>query len=240
MPQNFHYLNEMRMDELRDPSQYIFFLPVGISEGHGRHLPIGTDTIQAEYVTAKVAERLSYISVIAPTLHYGHCRETSPLPGTLSISFDTLQRVTYDILDHACAQGFERLVLISGHAGRTHMAALKLACERSVDEHNVSILLLSDYDFAYDFKGDLVPETDGHGGEIETARVLDIRGDLVREDRPSAAVEYPRFQVMKDPAAYFSEGVIGDPGPATKEEGKRINEYVIDSIVELLEATWQP
>lgn len=241
MTRECYHLNEMSMDEvqeLEDIDDKVLFFPIGISEGHGSHLPVGTDTFQGEYITEKVAEKVDDISIIAPTLNYGHCRATSSLPGSMSISFDSLRNTIEDILTSGVEMGFERIVMISGHAGSSHMMALRLAAEKVVDEEEAIIMVLSDYDFAYDFKGEDVPDTDGHGGEIETSRVLDIRPDLVEKEernRPKEEVSYPRFLIIDDHSKYLTNGMRGDATRATKEDGKKINEYVIENITKEIE-----
>ncbi|MFW6305517.1 MAG: creatininase family protein [Candidatus Saliniplasma sp.] len=229
---SIRYFNEMHMDDFSNSDELMFFLPIGISEGHGKHLPVGTDTYQAEYVVERVAEKIDKKSVIGPVLNYGHCRATSNLPGTLSISFDSLRSIVYDILKGVCKNGFEKIIVISGHAGTTHMTALKLASKKIIEEFDVKIMLLSDYELAYELKGEKVSENDGHGGEIETSRMMDIRSQLVDEDRDSADVEYPRFLIIKDYNEYLSQGMRGNAQEASAEEGREINDYVIDGIIE--------
>lgn len=235
MKEGYRYFNDMTMEELKDPSEYLLLLPLGISEGHGKHLPAGTDTFQSEFVVERVAEKSDKDCIIAPVLNYGHCRATAHLPGTVSISFDSLRHTVKDILTSLAEQGFKDLVLISGHAGSSHMMALRLAVEDVMEEHDIEVLLLSDYYYAYDFKGEDVPDTDGHGGEVETSRILDIAPELVKDDRPKTIVEYPKHKVIADYSHYLTDGMRGDAGGATKEEGKKINEYVIDQIVQLIE-----
>ncbi|MGM0404514.1 MAG: creatininase family protein [Thermoplasmatota archaeon] len=231
MDKSVKYFNEMHMDDFSNSKDLLFFLPVGISEGHGKHLPVGTDTYQADYMVERVAEKIGKKSVIGPTLNYGHCRATSDLPGTLSISFDSLRNIVYDILKGVCKNGFEKIIVISGHAGATHMTALRLSAEKIIDEFDVKIMLLSDYELAYELKGEKVSETDGHGGELETSRMMDIKGHLVDEDRPSNEVHYPRFRVIKNYKKYLTEGMRGNAKKATKEEGSEINDYVIQGII---------
>ena len=45
----------------------------------------------------------------------------------------------------------------------------------------------------------------------------------------------PRFEVVPDPERYFASGVMGDPTIASAEKGERINKYVIEQIVKLVE-----
>lgn len=238
MAEKVRYLNELKMTEIENEKDSILFLPVGISEGHGKHLPAGTDTFQAEYVVEEVCRRLDKPTLIAPTLNYGYCRATRHLSGTLSISFDSLKSVAFDILKSLNDQCFGKIVIVSGHAGSSHMTALKLAAEEVLEKSDIEILLLSDYDYAYELKGEDVPSTDGHGGEIETARLLDIREDLVGKDRPDTEVKYPSFKVMVDYSEYLSDGMRGNARKATKEEGREINEYVIEKIINLVEDTF--
>ena len=232
MNRSVRYFNEMHMNDFSNSDELLFFLPIGISEGHGKHLPVGTDTYQAEYVVEKVAEKIDKKSVIGPVLNYGHCRATSKLPGTLSLSFDSLRSVVYDILKSVCKNGFEKIIIISGHCGTTHMVALRLASEKIIEEFDVKIMLLSDYELAYELKGEKVSENDGHGGEIETSRMLDINEELVDEDRGSTDVEYPRFLIIKDYNEYLTEGMRGNAEKASAEIGREINNYVIDGIIE--------
>ncbi len=234
MSQKVKYWNEMCMSDFKDIENTILFIPVGISEGHGKHLPTGTDTFQGEYVTERVCKELDKDTIIAPTLNYGRCRATEHLPGTLSVSFDSVRNIVYDILNSVCEQGFRNIVIISGHAGSSHMKALELACEQALEEYDVDILLLSDYYFAYDFKGEEVPETDGHGGQIETSRILDIKGGLVKEDRPNITIDYPKHKVIRDYSEYLTDGMRGDASVSSKEEGKKINDYVVKKVVELV------
>ena len=234
MSEEVNHWNEMTMEEFDGFEDPILFLPVGISEGHGRHLPAGTDTFQADYVTERVCKELDKETIIAPTLNYGRCRATSHLSGTLSVSFDSVRNIVYDILESVCNQGFTKLVIISGHSGSSHMKSLELACEDILEDNDLDIMLLSDYYFAYDFKGDDVPETDGHGGQIETSRILDIREDLVKEERPKRIIDYPEYMVIKDYSEYLTDGMRGDAAAGSKEEGKKINDYVIENIVELV------
>ncbi|HWN67087.1 MAG TPA: creatininase family protein, partial [Haliangium sp.] len=54
-------LAEMTWEELRDVprERAVAILPVGATEAHGPHLPLGTDVIIAEAMARRGAERLS-------------------------------------------------------------------------------------------------------------------------------------------------------------------------------------
>ena len=48
----------------------VMILPVGSTEQHGFHLPLGTDTILAKALARMVAPRIN--SLIIPALYYGY------------------------------------------------------------------------------------------------------------------------------------------------------------------------
>ena len=66
------------------------FIPFGVMEAHGPHLPLSTDTIQA-YDAGKRAARLVPLFV-APPIPYGYCRSLGGHDGTISISAATKDR----------------------------------------------------------------------------------------------------------------------------------------------------
>ncbi len=78
------------------------------------------------------------------------------------------------------------------------------------------------------------PEDDGHAGLIETSRILNLRPELVGNTRPVGATRPPRFMVLPDPEMYIPTGVMGDPRGASAGKGATIDDYVVDSLCELV------
>jgi creatinine amidohydrolase len=230
------YLDEMTMPEFEEKVKQnpVVILPLGAIEEHGPHLPLCTDSIQPEYVAQKVAERTG--ALIAPPIRYGFCSSTKNFPGTITISFDTLRALIYDILTEFVRNGIKNIVVLSGHAGRVHMAALRLAAQDIVEESDVNVMVLSDYDIAYDLldKDVTIPPDDGHSGLIETSRVMAIRGELVKGEGVPGKTRPPKFMVLKDPETHFPTGVMGDPKNASKEKGDEINEFIIQELIKMI------
>jgi creatinine amidohydrolase len=169
-------------------------------------------------------------------MRYGVCNSTRNFPGTITISFDSLRSIMTDILEDFIRNGFNRLLIITGHAGRSHMIALKLAAKTVVTNHQNEedrprIMVCSDYDFAFDLRGKDFDERDSHAGTIETSRVMAIRSDLIKGKGTRNYPNLPRFEIVPDPERYFPSGVMGDPTIASAEKGQKINEYVIEQIV---------
>jgi creatinine amidohydrolase len=147
-----------------------------------------------------------------------------------------------DVLEEFVRNGFARILVLSGHAGQAHMAALRLAAQEVVSyfvgrglEEKPRIMVCSDYDFAYELRGKCFDERDGHAGTIETSRVMQIRPDLIKSKGKKGFSNLPRFEIVADERRYFPNGVIGDPAAASVEKGRMINKYIIDEITKLIE-----
>jgi creatinine amidohydrolase len=219
----------------------VVIFPVGSVEEHGKHLPLCTDSIQSEYIALEVAKRTGCL--VAPPFRQGICNAGHNFPGTMSIEFDTLFHVARDILSELTRNGFNRIIVLTGHAGSSHMTALRLAAqkvvlenEKAAAERKTRIMVLSDYDFAYELKEKLgISPKDGHAGDIETSRVMAIRPDLIKGKGEAGAMNTPRFEVVVDPERYFIGGVNGDPSQASEPKGQKINKYVIEQVAKLVE-----
>jgi creatinine amidohydrolase len=218
-------------------SNPLVLLPLGAVEEHGAHLPLCTDSVQPEYIVEKVAAKLPGTVIIAPPLRYANCATTRNFPGTISLSFDALRAIMADILSELCRNGIRRIVVVSGHAGGAHMAALRLAGDKTVsDVPDLKLMILSDYDIAYELKGKEFDERDGHAGTIETSRVMAIKPKLVKMRGVRNYGRPPKYMVNLHPEQYFPSGVMGDPTKASPAQGRRINEYIIKGLVELIKA----
>lgn len=210
-------------------------VPVGIVEEHGPHLPLDTDSIQAQHTCDLVAERVG--ALVAPLIAYGNCSSTRNFPGSFSLRFDTLRALARDILADCQRHGLRTVAFVSGHAGGAHMRALKLAAEEHLEtDPTMRILVLSDYELLSDFPGAKdVPAWDGHAGAMETSRMLAIRPDLVVGRGKPHRVRFPEFLVERDAQKHFPEGVMGDPTLASEALGKAANAWIVERLAKALQ-----
>jgi len=209
-------------------------IPFGSVEEHGQHLPLGTDTFQAADVCRRLAERRPVF--VAPAVFYGVCRSTGDHPGTVSISTETLKALTIDIVRSLYRQGLRNVVLLSGHAGGTHNAALLDAGECLLKElPELRIAVASEYALAYEVGKGLVETVgDCHAGEIETSRMLATRPHLVHGSSPAEMSRFPRFVLVRDKRRYWPGGVGGDPAKASVEKGRQLEELVVTELEKLV------
>jgi len=210
------------------------FIPFGSTEEHGFHLPLDTDTIQVYEVLKMVAEKLPVF--IAPPVHYGVCRSTSNHPGTIGIRSSTLRALTKDIVESLYRQGLRHFILISGHAGKTHMNALLEAGEELLQEYtDMKMAIICEYELARELSRKFVETADdSHAGEIETSRLLFLQPELVQGTSPEEYPDFPRFILVRNKQAYWQHGVWGDPNKASRKKGEKYCQLVTDGLVDFV------
>ena len=102
-----------------DASRLIAVLPLGATEQHGPHLPLGTDADMAE---AMVHAAIRHLAPNAPVLflpvqRIGFSVEHLGAPGTLSLSPATILSLWDDIAESLAASDVKKLLLFNTHGG---------------------------------------------------------------------------------------------------------------------------
>jgi len=224
-------------------------LVCGGTEQHGYHLPLSTDYISA-YEIAKEASRMTGC-LLLPPLCYSY--SGGKLPGTTDISPDTTTRVITDIGLSLAEQGIRNIVLFVGHCGSEHLAAVKEAGYRIMEQAPrthvayAPILALSKTWLEYLGGGG------EHAGKGETSLMLYVRPDLVRDERPYDTEETrkpkPNPFVMKDfilkerpkriteREAPYKYGVPNASAlEATTEFGKLLFDEIVETLVGIVQS----
>jgi creatinine amidohydrolase len=213
----------------------VVILPVGAVEAHGPHLPLAADILQPMAVAEEVSAKTG--ALIAPPIHYGLCGSTRLYPGSITTGFDSLRAYVRDILADLHRNGVRLVVVLSGHAGREHMAALRLAAQEVVAATGLDVAVLSDYDIVYG--STLVPRGDGHAGTVETSRVMRLRPDLVKALPKRSVNRTPKYAIVADPRKHWP-GVTGNPRRADVRLAKRLDALIVREIVKLVQAMGRP
>src|SRR5579872_4538965 len=245
---NFAYLNWKQVDALPREST-LLVLPTAAIEQHGHHLPLATDTLINNLLLGRALDKLPReMHVYAlPPVHYGKSNEHIGFPGTLSVSASTFMAVLHDLGASIAAAGFKKLVLYNTHGGNTSLIdvmARDLRAEfglRTFALHGsggVQFEGVSKQERTYGF----------HAGEVETAFLLAATPELV--DKTAYTVNYiadvdkPELLRPENAPAVFawltrdiaSSGVLGDPRPATAENGARWLSAAATRLASALEA----
>ena len=198
----------------------VLLVPVGATEQHGPHLPLGTDTA----IAATVAARSGL--PVAPALPYGASGEHESFPGTVSIGTEILAAVIVELGRSACRFA-RRLVLVNGHGG--NVGALRAA---------VALLRSEGRDVAWFPCG--VPGADAHAGHHETGVMLALAPDSVRPDLAAPGNTAPLRELMPAISAgsvrdVSPSGVLGDPTGATAGEGAETVSVIVAALVTAVE-----
>ncbi|BCR04979.1 creatinine amidohydrolase [Desulfuromonas versatilis] len=229
-------IEELTMDEFEAGLERTrtVLIPFGATEEHGTHLPLATDTLQAVEIGRRLAERRPVF--IAPPIHYGVCRSSSDHPGTITIRTETLKALALDLVESLYRQGMRNVIMLSGHAGGTHNAALLDAGEEMLRRHpELKLAVLTEYVLAAgEGKGIIETEGDSHAGEIETSRILHSHPHLVKGRGEREFPSFPAGILVRDKRRYWPGGVWGDPTKASAEKGARIEEVVLAALEKLV------
>ena len=222
---------DSRTFERRVRSNPLVILPVGALEAHGPHLPLGSDQIQAEVTALELAERVD--GLVAPAVPYGSAPAARRFPGTVSLSIEELETHVEGVLAEIARWGVRRLLILSGHGERGHMAALREAADRVMrGHHGLRIVVLCDYEFVYELRGPMAPTSDGHAGLLETSRMMVLAPQSVGSERPVVTYRHSPFIPGPPTEAEWPESVIGDTRAATAELGRKVQDHVLDRLVE--------
>ncbi len=251
----------MRLERLTWPQAEAYFkehdtviVPLGSIECHGKHLPLGTDTM----IPNRILDELEPLTdaLIAPTQPYGSTDYLSVFPGTVSLGPEVTYQVMYRILDGLRKHGARRFIVLNGHGGNNSVLdRLSLDMEEKgciLAQMNWWIMV---WNLVPDWKGDS-PWHGGHGGAEETAAIMAVDPALVdtdaiedlhlkslSEDLPFSGLTAVRFKGLDIPMRRFSRDVtdngwVGEDHPkyATKEWGEQMIKATAEYIASVIES----
>jgi creatinine amidohydrolase len=150
-------------------------VPVGSTEQHGPHLPLGSDIIDALAVSLRIAQRTGVL--VAPVLSVG-ISDYHRLPGTISVTPETFEAVLFDAAQSLARQGFKRILFYNGHGGNT--PSLAHVVNRINRETSATAVDLSRMDPPPADPLLKKLKLDFHAGVEETSTMLFHSGPLVR------------------------------------------------------------
>ncbi|MHB9145765.1 MAG: creatininase family protein [Symbiobacteriia bacterium] len=216
----------------------VAILPLGATEQHGPHLPLGTDSFLAQEVARRLAAATG--ALLFPPIPVGYSWVWRDIPGTLTLDEATLEQVIKDIAHGLHRQGFKTLILVGGHEANN--AAMKYAVRELADEIPMRVLYFF-YPGLEAAAAGLIESPTWHGMihacELETSLLLAARPELCHMDR--AVREYPAKPAdyghsARSLGSLSESGVFGDATLATAEKGERLLNAVVARLVELVSA----
>ncbi len=224
--------------EQLDKGRAVVVLPTGSLEGHGLHLPLGTDAKVAFEICKRATEDMDH-ALVLPPLYYASVTATLRYPGGITLKPSTICALLLDICESLSLHGFRKLLIYDAHGGNREPL---LAAAKEVAARGIPAKVF--YLFALDGLSELIEEIRetevwGHACEIETSAALALFPELVRMDRAKPGrTEFPT-RIAKMVGFDWTKSnplaVVGDPTKASREKGEKLVEAAVRRLREALQ-----
>jgi creatinine amidohydrolase len=203
-------------------------IPIGSIEQHGPHLPVSTDSDIVTEVAKKLSEKKGYL--LLPTITCGVSFEHAPF-FNLSIRESTLRNVLMDLCISLSDNNIKTIFIINGHHGNQksiNNIDLKL---KKLLKNKLKVFPLSYWHF-------MKREFD-HAGFVETSLMMAISKNLkMKLAKKGLITDKMTKQEIKKIGKLANQsfpkatknGIWGDPTKASKSEGKRILDEIIENL----------
>ena len=203
----------------------IAYIPWGALEYHGKHNPIGLDSIKAHGLCVDLAKKTGGI-VLPPVYQAANLISSYPSVNfpkhSIEFSEELIRLTCKEYFEQLAKQDFKIIVLLTGHSGEPHMQILKdVAAEFNNKQTNKYFWALAEFD--------VLPEellVANHSAIGETSLQLLYDESLVDLD-----------SLPKDRDISLKVDAVSgdDPRPSTKALGKKIAETFVTNATNKLE-----
>jgi creatinine amidohydrolase len=233
-----------------DRERTVAILPVGAVEQHGPHLPVRVDAAINAGIIARAVELMpgDCPALVLPMMPVGKSDEHLAFPGTLTLSYETLGRVWFELGESVHRAGIRKILFFNSHGGQPQL--LEIVCRElrvKLGMFAVSTMWprLIDMDALFD------PAENKHGihgGQSETSVMLHLHPGLVgirrAENFVPLSVEIERESEILGSRGSVSfgwqaqdlhpKGACGDATKATAELGATTVERAAQRLVALI------
>lgn len=237
-------------------------IPLGSTEQHGKHMPLGTDYYEAFGMCKMISERAGV--VVAPVLFVGYSEYHSGFPGTLSLKPETMEQVLFESVEMLMKYGFRRFMLFNYHGGNNIVQQRTIHRINHTTEATAIAIGIGGSIQKSDEDGEFF---DWHAGKSETSIMLYLRPELVKMEKAEKPEIHftPQMKELQELAKtnpdlenvwsslfgvpvetqkggasheLSSNGVwsFSDPKSATKEIGQKKVEKMVGTAVKFIEA----
>lgn len=211
----------------------VLLVPLGSCEQHGPHLPVDTDLRIARILADAALDTsvfpFSQHVLIAPEVTVGASGEHADFPATLSIGTEVLTHVLVELTRSAMPEPAlgrpvtaDAVIFVNGHGGNIE------ACTNAVAVLQHEGRLVSAWH-------PQVPTGDSHAGRTETSMLLAQDPETVRLDNIAEGTLRRWREIGPEVAesglrSVTPTGVLGDPRPATSDEGAAVLAELVSSL----------
>lgn len=214
-------------------------LAIGSCEAHGKHLAEGTDTIVSYRLSCMVADKLDGMLVLPPVT-VGYSAHYDTFPFTMTLSYDTVTQVIYDMIESVIRNGINKIFLMNGHDG--NIAPMEIASRKIKEKYpDARIASLPAW---WVTAGDLLPPDTfevwgglGHAGEGESSIAYYLYPEWCEKDLAECVIpdNLPEhIEIKWDFAEITNTAQTGDATKATAEKGEKMTKALVDCVVDAI------
>lgn len=220
----------------------VALIPVGSTEQHGSHNPLGTDHLVAAALSRAVGEKTGVL--VLPVIPVGVSDHHKQFPGTLWVPPSVFRHYVKAVALAVVSHGIQKILIINGHGGNTS-ALMEVAGVLRREHHVFAAVLMA-----------FPPSISGHAGEGETSVNLYFHKELVKMEQAVDTKQRNKLGPLKiegfnrlgptrfpwDTLDLTDTGVLGDAGEtvkatrASEEGGRELMEPFIEEVCEFVEA----
>jgi creatinine amidohydrolase len=225
----------------------VVVVPVGSTEQHGLHLPLGVDAIIPYEIATKLAEKADV--VVAPQIAWGYKPQPgssggADFPGTCSLDGITLIGLVRDFVRDLIRHGTRKLIILDGHYENSLFLneGVDLALRDSGRPRNVKVVIVRWFDLIKpDEYEEIFPGFESvaleHAANTETAMMMCLRPELVKVDkiRGDSAERYPPYVVVPPTKDLIPKtGVLTKIKAVNAQQGEQMTQIIVSRLLELI------
>ncbi|MDQ0572461.1 creatinine amidohydrolase [Variovorax paradoxus] len=235
-----------------DVAATVAVLPLGATEQHGPHLPLGVDTVLADGIVAAALPLLpaALPVLFLPTQQIGLSPEHARFAGTLSLSAETVIRMWKEIGAGVARAGVKKLVLFNAHGG--HVGAMDIVARELRAAHGLIVYSVSWFNLPLGAAGAQFGADEHrfgvHAGDIETSMMLalapqQVRMGEARNFRSTSEQRAADYAILGNGKSaklgwamedYNAEGAAGNAAAATAPRGQAVIDAAAQQLALLL------
>lgn len=198
---------------------------------------MNTDQIAAEYLSARLADRID--ALIWPTVTYGYYPAFTEYTGSISLSASTFETMIQEILLALIRHKASQIFVLD--TGISTVPAIRRVLEKVASDCILHLPVHSGENYRRAISQASKQSYGGHADEVESALMLALKPEIVDMARAEASplssrdAQDPLTPHDPNSAAYSRSGSFGDPTLATREQGQIFLAAIMDDLLTQIE-----
>ncbi len=148
---NWEFLRSDEMKAAIEKSGGLCILPIGCTERHGPHMPLGTDSLEVK-AHVELAATIEDVVIFPTAMWLGdmisihdHPRSTEINHGAICLNPHTLLTVLEELCDEIARNGFRKILIVNCHGGNSSLLSYFLRAQ-GYKQKDYATLITNSYD----------------------------------------------------------------------------------------------